>query len=176
MTKRQNTAIFATILLAAGAAYVLLMHAPQTRRLAEARDRLARVRQQYEQDADKARTIPQLQAEVERLKGEFHNFDRRLPGQQELGEFLREISSTGEAGHLTNQVIKPGNPSSGSLYNRLPILIDFRCSFDELVQFLGRLNDMTRLTQVEQIQMTPVAEGEQMLDVHMQVNIYFTRT
>ena len=176
MTKRQNMMIFVAILLGSAAVYVLLVYLPQTRRLTVVRDQLARVSQTYDQDAVKARTIPQLQADVEQLKREFHNFDRRLPGQQELGEFLREISSTGEGGLLTNQVIKPGNPSSGPLYNRLPILIDFRCSFGELVHFLGRLNDMTRLTRVERIQMTPVADGEGMLDVHMQVNIYFTKT
>jgi Tfp pilus assembly protein PilO len=157
-------------------AYALLVHMPQMRCLTAVRDQLARVHQQYEQDAAKARTIPQLQDDVEQLKGEFHNFDRRLPGQQELGEFLREISLTGEDGHLANQVIKPGNPSSGPLYNRLPILMDFRCSFGELVQFLDRLNNMTRLTRVEKVQMTPVADGEKMLDVSMQVNIYFTKT
>ncbi|MFW6154797.1 MAG: type 4a pilus biogenesis protein PilO [Planctomycetota bacterium] len=176
MSKRQNMAIFAAILLVAAVAHVVLVHLPQTRRLTAVRDQLARVRQQYAQDAVKARTIPQLQTDVEQLKREFHNFDRRLPGQRELGEFLREISSTGEAGQLANQVIKPGNPSSGPLYNRLPILMDFRCSFGELVHFLGRLNDMTRLTRVEKIQMTPAADEERMLDVHMKVNIYFTKT
>ncbi len=176
MTKQQNMAVFAAILVVAGAAYALVVYLPQTRRLTAVRDQLARVNEQYEQDAVKARTIPQLQADVEQLKREFHNFDRRLPNQQELGEFLREISSTGEAGQLANQTITPGNPSSGPLYNRLPILMDFRCSFVELVEFLGRLNGMTRLTRVEKIQMTPAGDDEQMLDVHMRVNIYFTKT
>jgi len=167
--------IFVAVVAVLIGGYSLVVHFPQSNRLDSVRDKISRVAQQCEEDAAKAEHIPQMQADVERLKSEFQDFDRRLPRQQELGEFLREISSTGIAGELDDQMIKPGNPSTGSLYNRLPILMDFTCSFTELVGFLNRLNAMPRLTRVERITVSPTTDATERVKVHMQVNIYFTK-
>jgi len=172
--KNRNTLIFLVVLALLGGTYALVVYFPQANRLEGVREQIARTAHQCEQDAAKARKIPQMVAEVNQLRNEFEDFDRRLPRQQELGEFLREISGDSVAGELADHTIKPGNPSTGTLYNRLPILMDFTCSFTQLVGFLDRLNAMPRLTRVEQIQMDLADEGR--LKVHMQVNIYFTKT
>jgi Tfp pilus assembly protein PilO len=174
--KNRNIVIFVAVLVLLTIAFALVVYSPQSNRLGAVRDQISRVAQQCEEDATKGEQIPQMQADVARLKSEFQDFDRRLPRQQELGEFLREISGAGIAGRLDDQMIKPGNPSTGTLYNLLPILMDFTCSFTELVGFLDRLNAMPRLTRVERITMSPTTDATQRVKVHMQVNIYFTKT
>lgn len=173
MSPHRNWLIFLAVLVGAGVFYVTAVHGPQAGRLRRLRFGEAELAGRCADDEAKAATIPTLRADVERMKREFSDFDQRLPRQTELAEFLREISAAGEAERLSNQVIKPGNPSAGSLYHRLPIIMDFHCSFTDLVGFLERMKQMTRLTRVEKIQVSPVAGGER-LDVRMQVNIYFT--
>ncbi len=176
MTKNQNRLIFAAILIVVVGLYVARVHSPQARRLAAVREKIARRDIECQENAAKADAIPVMVCEVDRLKKEFKDFDRRLPKQKELAEFLREISNTGESHRLANQVIRPGNPSIGPLYNRMPIIMDFSCTFPDLVGFLQKMNEMTRLTRVERIRMSPVASHSENLDIRMQVNIYFTKS
>jgi Tfp pilus assembly protein PilO len=116
-----------------------------------------------------------MRTQVEQLKAQFRDFDRRLPRQQELAGFLREISGSARAGQFHGQVIEPGSPTAGALYDCLPIVMRFDCSFSDLASFLEGLGVMTRLSRVERLDVT---EGHSpgLLHVQAQINIYFTES
>lgn len=173
--KRQNL-IFAGLCIAVMLAYALVIHRPQQKRLDQLRAEIARTSVQATEDAAKAQRIPSMRLEVERLRRQYKDFDRSLPGQQELAGFLREISLAAESQRLQCDQIQPGNPTTGDLYNRLPIVMSFRCTFADLVGFIEELNGMARLTRIENLQISPITEGSETLDVRMQVNIYFTKS
>lgn len=176
MTWSRSNWIVVGVLAVAVAVYTLAVHRPQQRKLGDVRARIERAKAQLEQDDARAERIPQLQREVQRYRSEFHSFDNRLPLRQELAEFLREISSSAGSGRLADLVIQPGSPTRDTLYNRLPIVMNFHCSFADLVGFLARLDEMTRLTRVERISIRPTSNTEQDLKVEMQINIYFTES
>lgn len=147
---------------------------PQYRKVRQLRHQIVQAEQKLQHDRALAETVPDLAREVEQLRRQHSNFDRRLPQQKELGEFLREISTTIAAERLTNQVIEPGSPTTGPLYNNLPIIMEFDGSFRGLANFLTQIDQMERLTRIERIRIEPSDDGQ--LQVEMQLNIYFTES
>lgn len=164
------------ILLAVVATFAGVAFYPQQRKLGHVRQEIVRADQQLVADRQAVACVPEMVQQVDELKRRFKNFDRRLPAQQELSEFLKEISTTVLAERLENQVIQPGNPTRGDLYNRLPILLQFEGGFQGLANFLSKLDQMERLTQIESIVVRPVKPESDRLKVEMKVNIYFTES
>jgi hypothetical protein len=145
--------------------------------------------------------------------------DKRLPRQKELGGFLKEISSILEEGEtvdaavpgagagsdngangvaspaaskLAVQLIEPGSPTRGELFNTLPITMKFRGSYRQACSLAKRLEQMERLTRIQKLSITkgscpndqaaaendadPGASprGGSGMDVEIKMNIYFT--
>ena len=144
--------------------------------------------------------------------------DRRLPRQKELGEFLKEISSilaqgdsnaattlpanmgmnsdkngadSWGASKLAVQLIEPGNPTRGELFNTLPITMKFHGTYRQTCCLMKRLEQMERLTRIQKLSIKKTSLDEQALadkdtssgmapksdggmDVEIQMNIYFT--
>lgn len=155
--------------------FLLAVHRPQQRNLGRLRAQISLADVAIESEEATAGQVPQMRTQVEQLKSDFRDFDRRLPRQQELAGFLREISGSAKAGQFQGQVIEPGSPTSGQLYDCLPIVMRFDASFTDLASFLEGLGAMTRMSKVERLDVT---EGKTngMLHVQAQINIYFTES
>jgi Tfp pilus assembly protein PilO len=144
--------------------------------------------------------------------------DRRLPRQKELGGFLKEISTIleeGDSGEATTlpanpgtnndwegvasaggsklavQLIEPGSPTRGELFNTLPITMRFRGTYRQACCLMKRLEQMERLTRIQKLSIKKTCLDEQAssdrdtpagtspksgygMDVEIQMNIYFT--
>ncbi len=164
------------VLAALVAAFVLTVYRPQRNRLNDLREQAVLTRQQLQSEQAQAACLPDMVRQVDDLKQQFRDFDRRLPRQKELGEFIRDISTAILAERLENQVIEPGNPTRGPLYNRLPIILKFEGSFTGLGNFLARMDRMERLTRIEAITVKPIRPESPRLQVELQMNIYFTES
>jgi Tfp pilus assembly protein PilO len=155
--------------------YVLVIYRTQSRRLDEAQSAIAAAKRQMEADSAKAARVAPLIRDIEGMKQRYGKeaWDRRLPQQQELAGFLREISTDLGKESLCNQMIQPGNPSRAALYNCLPITMKFEGGFLALAGFLRNVDGMTRLTRVERLAIVPQRDGDG-LSVELGMNLYFT--
>jgi Tfp pilus assembly protein PilO len=159
-------------------ATVLLVYLPQARKLRSLRTQITSQERSLVADSEKASIVPQLLQEVEVMKSRYKDFGRRLPERQELGGFLKEISSRLAAANLSGQLIEPGNPSQAELFHTLPIIMRFRGSYLSVAGFLHSLDEMERLTRVQKLQMTLDEQSRETgdLGIDMQINIYFTES
>lgn len=164
------------ILLVVVAVFVTLVYVPQIDRISTCNGETAKVAALVNDESARAACVPDMIRQVEQTKRQFKNFDRRLPKQKELAEFLKDISTAIMDERLENQVIEPGNPTRGELYNRLPIIMKFNGTFTGVASFLRRLDQMERLTRIERISIKQVKEEGQAMQVEMQMNIYFTES
>lgn len=154
--------------------YVVVIYRWQSNSLEEARGRIAEGERRLQADGRKATLVPAMIRQIESMKQRFNkDWDRRLPERKELAGFLREISANLAQERLFNQMIQPGNPTRGPLYNRLPITMTFEGDFLALARFLRRVDRMTRLTRVEKL-IVKLAQGGNDLSIELGMNIYFT--
>jgi Tfp pilus assembly protein PilO len=170
--------IVAGIVAVMVAVFSLVVYLPQSRRLSDLRTARASLTESIETDTARATCVPDMIRDVEAKKRQFKDFDQRLPKQKELAEFLREISSTAVANRLENQVVEPGSPTRGKLYNRLPIIMRFDSNFAGLVGFLQQIEKMERLTRIEKIAIKPLDNDGtgQRLHIELVLNIYFAES
>jgi Tfp pilus assembly protein PilO len=170
---RDNT-VLVCILVGLAIAYALVVFRQQSNALAALRDRVSRTAVHVEQDDAKAHRVPAMKREIEQMRQRFtKDWDRRLPQSKELSGFLREIAANLAEARLANQIIQPGSPTKGSLFNCLPITMRFEGDFLSLGSFLARVGQMTRLTRIESMNIKPdQASGN--LQIEISMNIYFT--
>jgi len=167
------TCITGAIVFGASLVFALAVYLPQSHRLDDLRGQIAGAEHRLTEDDARVARIWEMAENVEDMKRRFKDFDRRLPRQQELAGFLKELSSVATPEQLDSQVIQPDEPRRGELYSCLPITLGFQSDFASVVRFLDKLENMTRLTRIDSLQMAPVEEGKDTIDVNMQVNIYY---
>jgi hypothetical protein len=97
------------------------------------------------------------------------------------------------ASKLAVQLIEPGSPTRGELFNTLPITMKFRGTYQQACRLMKRLEQMERLTRIQKLsikktclddqaateQETPSGappKGGYGMDVEIQMNIYFTES
>ncbi len=155
-------------------AYGLVVYRGQSAALADVSRRAAESRRQWQADTERAAPVVELARQLVAMKRRYdQDWRRRLPPRQELAGFLREIAAHLSEAKLVNPMIQPGRPTRGTLYHCLPITMEFEGSFLELAGFLRRVDQMTRLTRVEQLSVAPKGEGD-LLAIELGMNIYFT--
>jgi len=162
------------ILAAMTSTYTLVVYRSQSSLLTRVRTRASEQKRRLEADAVKTSRVPLMVREVDAMKRRYNkDWDRRLPQRKELAGFLRELSSNLAQEKLVNQMIAPGHPTRGPLYNVLPITMKFEGSFLALAGFLQRVDNMTRLTRIEQLKIDPRSDSDD-LAIELGMNIYFT--
>lgn len=132
-----------------------------------------------ERDAKEAQ-LAQLRAEVQDLERVRQNagplgqqlldLNRRIPGEPEIPTLLVQIEEiAGGAGvtQLLSEPGTPGPPEGGGPYSVVPITMTFEGTYEDLQDFLLRLNNLARLVTVNSISYEPVEpeEGEEEADL-----------
>ncbi len=175
MRLTRDNLVVLSIVVVVSAVYFFVIYRQQSKVLQQVHSAMAVRTRQMEADSQKAARVPPIVREIERMKQRYgkDTWERRLPQQQELAGFLKEISANLGKERLANQIIQPGNPSRAALYNCLPITMKFEGDFLALAGFLRSIDSMTRLTRVERLAIEPRKDGRD-LAVELGMNIYFT--
>ena len=156
-------------------AAVLAIYMPQNKKLEGIQGEITAEASNLELEGQKAAVVPEMIKQISMMRTRYKDFDRRLPKRKELGGFLREISENLSNEKLSNQLIEPGSPTQQELFYTLPIIMRFRGSYLSLANFLEKIDRMERLTRVQKLQVVSDPK-DQMLDVTLQLNIYFTES
>ncbi len=174
----KSTLLMLGAVAAVVAVATFMIYMPQSRQLKLVRTQIVTQEQSLMADSEMASVVPLMLEQVQAMKRQYKDFDRRLPKRQELGGFLREISADLEEKELTGQLIEPGSPASEELFHTLPIIMRFNGSYLSVASFLRSLEDMERFTRIEKLQITrdKKASGSAKLDVELHINIYFTES
>jgi type IV pilus assembly protein PilO len=104
-------------------------------------------------------------AEIER---DFGAMLRQLPGRTEVPNLLVDISQTGLAAGLEEQLFQPMGEIQREFYAELPIRIRLSGSYHELGEFVSGIAGLPRIVTLHDIAITPVspdAYDELTLDV-----------
>jgi type IV pilus assembly protein PilO len=93
---------------------------------------------------------------------------RQLPGKTEVPNLLVDISQTGLAAGLEEQLFQPSPEVRRDFYAELPIRIRLLGSYHELGNFVSGIAALPRIVTLHDLSITPDAKstsGELVLDV-----------
>lgn len=117
--------------------------------------------------------IPALREQLQRLKATVGSYERQIPSQRELGEFLQKIANLMDEHNLKGQMVQPGSEIKAEELNCIPISMQCRGKLPQMFEFYKQLQGLDRLVRIEHVKL--VNDDDFSGDVIMQTNavIYY---
>jgi Tfp pilus assembly protein PilO len=164
----------AGVMLLVVGAFIVLGYVPKTSRMRELQSRIRDQQRDLMAASLRTRILPEVAAEVERLKVKLERTRKSIPPQQELPQFIRDVTQLSQQATLKKFGYKPGVPSRGELVCELPIQFSFEGDFVNVFSFLRNTEEMPRLTRVRGMSVkTRDRDRNGQVKVELSMNIYF---
>ena len=139
--------------------------------------------QQLQQEVAELETIAENAPDIER---QLLELSKRIPTQPEIPSFVVQVEQISEAAGVTQLSIEPGEaapPEGGGDFFSIPITMTFEGTYEELQDFMVRMQNLVRLVAVSDVTYGEVEQGgegttvdpgiERLLQVEIVANIYF---
>jgi type IV pilus assembly protein PilO len=122
----------------------------------------------FEARQRKAANFDAYKAQLEEMQRSFGAMLRQLPGKTEVPNLLVDISQTGLAAGLEEQLFQPSPEVRRDFYAELPIRIRLLGTYHELGNFVSGIAALPRIVTLHDLSITPEQKsttGQLVLDV-----------
>jgi Tfp pilus assembly protein PilO len=171
-TKLQWT--LAGVLAACIAAFLVFYWRPGSREQANLRLELSRRQLELDANRDVSTRLAVVSANVERTRLRLERFNRKLPKQEELGQFVKEITNLSQQASLRRLSNQPGDLKRRDVFCERPISLSFEGDFNDVFSFLRQAEEMQRLTRVRTLNVRSLDAQQGLVDVQVVMSIYFS--
>jgi type IV pilus assembly protein PilO len=127
------------------------MLADDYRHIGELRASLADKNQKIRQQQDIVAKLPQLEAEIVRLKQKLADLKEILPTEPESGELLKWIKNLGDQSNLELKDFTPEALRSVEFYKEYPIHMSIVGAYHDLGLFLDRISKYSRIINISNV-------------------------
>ncbi|HET6462405.1 MAG TPA: type 4a pilus biogenesis protein PilO [Candidatus Krumholzibacteria bacterium] len=115
-------------------------------------------------EVEKARKVvgdlARLEAEYERLHDQWISAAELLPEEKEMPDLLRQVTTAGSRSGVEFALFEPGSPVAHELYTDHPINVTVRGNYHQVGAFMGRLANLERIVNVNDLGMVAPNEGK----------------
>jgi len=175
------------------ACFVVVVCLPNARALKHVSDELATAEQLLATKMNEVKELPGVAENVARIKQERDGQLLKVPCEPRLPEFLGTVADILRSEKIVERELVPQRPKAvqkdvewtrkaedgtsrkeklAVSYTELPINITFRAPFRSAFRVLSRLQDLPRVSHVEQVKLSTVPRAPDRVQVDMQVVIY----
>lgn len=106
-----------------------------------------------------AQNIPKKKEEYKALQKQLKIALNMLPKKSQIPDILEGVTWAGKDSGLTFTQFKPGKESVKSIYAEVPVALNVEGSFKQLLTFLKRVGEMSRIVDIKNLSLT-VDEGQ----------------
>ena len=117
-------------------------------------------RSEFETKQRKAANLDAYKAQLEEMTTNFGAMLRQLPGQTEIPSLLVDISQTGLASGLEEELFQPAGEQRKEFYAEKPISIRLKGSYHELGDFVSGIASLPRIVTLHDIEISPADKDE----------------
>jgi Tfp pilus assembly protein PilO len=136
-----------TAIAASVGLFIALSYLPKTRKLREIRTAIALKQSELANNREIAKDLPRVALEVDSLRKRLQRA-KRIPNEQELAQFIRDVTQISQNGQIEKFDYKPSPPRHSEMYSETPILLSMEGDFRGIFAFLRQAEEMQRLTRV----------------------------
>ena len=144
----------------------------------EGRDRVAALKTDETRLAEALHSAGDMNPELDRIADEIahiqknlEQFDRQLPAEKRIHDFLVEIDGLAKKNSVNLKSITPGKLEKKPLYSRLPIRISGSADFRNFYRFLFQLENIPRITMTDTLQITRLLDGN-LCDIEINLAVF----
>ncbi len=155
--------------------FYVMGYRPATRNLAALQRQIELKRQALLTDQDRARSLPAVLREVQRLEQSVRDYDRKFPRQVELGQFIKDLTEISQQLSLQEVRLQPLASKRSDGYCEQPIQLSFQGDFLTVASFLRQVEDLQRLTRIRRLTMKATVGKPGVVEVtDMVSSVYFS--
>lgn len=164
----------AGVIVALVAAFYVLGFRPLSKRLNDLRGQITQRQRDVFAGRAETKVLPDVAGEVQRLQARLERSNKSIPPQQELSQFIRDITQLSQQANLKRFSYKPGVAARGEQVCELPIPLVFEGDFLNVYAFLRNLEEMPRMTRVRGMHVKAKDRDKSgNVQVQLSMNIYF---
>jgi len=153
--------VLALVLLAV--LYYFLLLAPVQREYAAAIEQRVQHEAQREQLERQVAELERVRRDAPEIQRRILEYSKRIPDSDEIDTLLVQIQEIGDDSGVTWTSITPESPTApagGGDYTVIPITMSFEGTYEELLEFLTQLKNLSRLVTVNEVTYEEVIEEE----------------
>jgi len=153
----KNMPFWGQLLIVAGLGAAVLflgfrfLLAEDYRRITELKLGLADKNQKIRQQQDIVSKLPQLEAEIVRLRQKLSDLKEILPSEMETGELLKWIKNLGDQSNLELKDFTPEALRAIEFYKEYPIHMSIVGAYHDLGLFLDRISKYSRIINISNV-------------------------
>ncbi len=169
--RRQVAICVAAAVMVCG--FVLFRYLPLQRKTKFLRQAYAAQMLAISKASAESQQIPTIREQLLGLQTAVGNYERQIPAQRELGEFLQRIANLMNEHNLQGQLIQPGKEIKAGELNCIPVNMQCKGRLSQIFEFYRRVQGLDRLVRIEHVKL--VNDGDFGGEVIMQINavIYY---
>lgn len=155
------------IALVLGVAYYAGLHTGLEEEIEGAESQYQQLQRQYTEGQRRQQEFLQVTAELAAREGLDQRNKRILPEAAEIAAFLGDLNRVAEIAGLDIRTVEPLDETPAELYVRIPVRLQVRGRFHEVMKFLYSVSRLERAINVENISLRnpEVVNEEVMLEV-----------
>ena len=142
-------------LVATGAGFYFLVYQNQMPKLQKAEAEERDLRNDFETKQRKAANFTAYKAQLAEIERSFGTMLRQLPGQTEIPNLLVDISQTGLAAGLQEELFQPSDEVRKEFYAEKPIKIRLSGAYHEFGRFVSDIAALPRIVTLHDIEISP---------------------
>jgi len=146
--------------VAAAGGFYYFVYTPQMPRLERVEQEELELRSSFEQKQKKAANFDAYKDQLTEIERSFGTMLRQLPGKTEIPNLLVDISQTGLAAGLQEELFQPVSENRKDFYAEKPIKIRLRGKYHEFGKFVSDIAALPRIVTLHDIAITPQRSGE----------------
>ncbi len=141
--------------VAASAGFYFLVYESEMPRLERVQQEEQELRLSFEQKQKKAANFDAYRQQLQEIERSFGTMLRQLPGKTEIPNLLVDISQTGLAAGLREELFQPREEIQKDFYAEKPIKIRLKGSYHEFGKFVSDIAALPRIVTLHDIEITP---------------------
>lgn len=141
--------------VAASAGFYFLVYESEMPRLERVQQEERELRLSFEQKQKKAANFDAYRQQLQEIERSFGTMLRQLPGKTEIPNLLVDISQTGLAAGLREELFQPREEIQKDFYAVKPIKIRLKGSYHEFGKFVSDIAALPRIVTLHDIEITP---------------------
>ena len=120
---------------------------------------MTELRPRFENRQRKAANYDAYKAQLEEIEQSFGAMLRQLPGKTEVPSLLVDISQTGLAAGLEEELFRPDDERMKDFYAELPIEIRLTGTYHELARFVSDVAELPRIVTLHNVELKQRSNG-----------------
>ena len=141
--------------VAVSAGFYFLVYESEMPRLERVQQEEQELRLSFEQKQKKAANFDAYRQQLDEIERSFGTMLRQLPGKTEIPNLLVDISQTGLAAGLREELFQPREEIQKDFYAEKPIKIRLKGSYHEFGKFVSDIAALPRIVTLHDIEITP---------------------